>query len=293
MIFRNTNTGILLRRWIAKYLFVPVYAWQYITIYIKLFLSKQQPLVIVLTIGKVGSSSVYYSLKEQFSSRIFHIHYISEEGIQEAWKAHKSSSRNSVPLHLITSKILSNFLKKYQHKYHIITIFREPIQRKLSSFFQNLDQHKDAIDLGGLDFNTVKLNDVLNDSYFLNRIHEEDTWIENELIKTFNFNVYNKADFQQSGFSIERNKIADLLSIKMENLNKEFTIAMTEFFETERKLVLKTVNDGDDKYYNQAYKSFKQNFKLNESTLHDICGTKYFLSFYADLKLRVINKWKR
>ena len=153
MNFRNTSSGILIRRWIARWLFYPVYILQYGIIYNKLFfVNKKQPLVIILTIGKVGSSSVYYSLKEQFTRRIFHIHYISEEGIKTSLSEHKTSSRKSVPLHLITSKILSELLKKINHKTYIITVFREPVQRKLSSFFQNLDQFKNEVDLKGLNF---------------------------------------------------------------------------------------------------------------------------------------------
>ena len=99
MNFRNTNTGILMRRWIAKWLFYPVYILQYLVIFFRLFVTnKSKPLVIVLTFGKVGSSSIYYSLKKQLTNRIFHIHYISDKGIDASWKKHKTSSRKSVPL---------------------------------------------------------------------------------------------------------------------------------------------------------------------------------------------------
>jgi hypothetical protein len=278
---------------VAKWLFGPVFIWQYISIYYKLFLSGQKPLVIILTIGKVGSSSVYYSLKEQFSSRIFHVHFISEEGINKAWHQHKTSSRKSVPLHLITSKILQKLLKRYAQKYFIITMFREPVQRKISSFFQNLDQHKEAVSLNGLEFDASKVNEILNDAYFLSRLDEEDQWIENELMKTYHFKVYNPENIIKNGFSIERKNNVDLLSLKMENLNDEFYNAMHQFFESEHQFILKTVNDGEEKYYNEAYKGFKKNFKLREQTLNKICNTTYFSNFYQDSKSSVINKWKK
>ena len=280
MNFRNTNSGILLRRWIARWFFWPVYLFQYVDIYTKLFLAnKKQPLIIVLTIGKVGSSSVYYSLKEQVTKRI---HYLSENGIKTSWAEHKLSSRKSVPLHLITSLILSKLLKKTDHKYYIITVFREPIQRKISSFFQNLDKYKEGITLEGLSFDSNKVEQILNDSYFLNNSNEEDLWINNELINPFGFLVYQKSEIQKNDFLIEKTENVELLILKMENLNKSFSKSASTFLNLDKTIVLKTYNDGAEKYYKKEYKKFKVNFKLERETLKVLCETNYFSTFYGE-----------
>ncbi|WP_147267048.1 putative capsular polysaccharide synthesis family protein [Winogradskyella sp. KYW1333] len=292
MNFRNTNTGILLRRWMAKWLFYPVYVLQYLVIYYRLFVTNtSKPLVIVLTIGKVGSSSIYYSLKQQLTNRIFHIHYLSDKGIETSWKKHKTSSRKSVPLHLITSKILSKLLKKVNYKTYIITVFREPVQRKLSSFFQNLDQFKNEVDLKGLNFDETKIKAVLNDDYINSIINEEDQWINQELKSTFNFNVYNMEDILKDHFIIERLNNFELLALKMESLNSCFIQAISQFFNTKEDIVLETFNDGGEKYYNQSYKEFKDSFKLEAATLDRICNTTYFRTFYSDEETKVRKKW--
>lgn len=294
MNFRNTNTGILMRRWMAKWLFYPIYVLQYLVIYYRLFVTNtSKPLVIVLTIGKVGSSSIYYSLKQQLTNRIFHIHYISDKGIEMSWKKHKISSRKSVPLHLITSKILSKLLKKVNHKTYIITVFREPVQRKLSSFFQNLDQFKNEVDLKGLNFDETKIKEVLNDDYINSIINEEHQWIDQELKSIFNFNVYNKEDILKDHFIIERLGNFELLTLKLENLETCFTQAMAQFFNTKAEIVLETFNDGGEKYYNQSYKEFKDSFKLEAATLDRICNTTYFMTFYSDEETKVRKKWVR
>ena len=294
MNFRNTNTGILMRRWMAKWLFYPIYVLQYLVIYFRLFVTnRSEPLVIVLTFGKVGSSSIYYSLKKQLTSRIFHIHFISDKGIDRSWKKHKNSSRKSVPLHLITSKILSKILKKVNHKKYIITVVREPVQRKLSSFFQNLDQFKNEFGLKGLNFDETKIKTVLNDHYINSIINEEDQWIDQELKSTFNFDVYNKEAILKDHFIIERLRDFELLILKMENLNTYFVQAISQFFNTNEEIVLETFNDGLKKYYNQSYKEFKDSFKLEEATLDRICSTTYFGTFYSDEETKVRKKWVR
>ena len=293
MNFRYTNTTILLRRWIARWSFWPVYIFQYCYIYKKLFFhQRNHPLVIVLTIGKVGSSSVYYNLKKQVTSRIFHIHYFSENGIKSSCQEHKNSSRKSLPFHLITSIILSRLIKKNKNKFYIITIFREPIERKISSFFQNLDKYKQEINLKGLRFDSNKINLILNDKYFLTNSNEEDLWIKNELIDTFGFLVYNKKEIQNKNYIIEKTKNVDLLILKMENINENFSVAISNLLSLEKPINFKKYNSGEEKYYKNDYKHFKDNFKLKIQTLKTLSETKYFTSFYSDIKLKIFKSWE-
>ncbi|WP_157957205.1 putative capsular polysaccharide synthesis family protein [Winogradskyella tangerina] len=292
MHFRNTNTGILLRRWIARWLFYPVYLVEYISVYYKLFIkSKSQPLFIVLTIGKVGSSSVYYSIKEQLTSRVFHIHYISEEGIKSSWEQHKNSSRKSVPLHLITSKILNRLFKKVDEDIYFITVFREPLQRKLSSFFQNLDQFKNEVDLKGLQFDVNKASQVLNNDYFNSIIDEEDKWIEQELIGPHGFSIYHKNEIEKNNYVVERKENLNLLILKMETLNDSWDEAISKLYNNQDSIELITVNDGGEKYYNKAYKAIKNTIKLDKQILENLYGTRYFKTFYEDQKSELIETW--
>ena len=283
MKFKNTNTGVLIRRWAARWLHFPVFWIQKIIINYKLFFAdKNQPLIIILTIGKVGSSSLYYSLKEQFSKRIFHIHYISSEGINRAWYEHKTSTRKSVPLHLIKSRILQKKLDNINEKIYFITIFREPVSRKISSFFQNLDQIQNLIDMKNLKFDSEKIYDVLNDDYFINKVSEEDNWIKNELIENLNFKVYDNNNLKKNGFLIEDKKFSKLLILKMENLNQYFGPALKDFFITNKKFKLKNYNKGESKFYSSEYSHFKEQLELKKSTLLKVYETKYYKTFYQN-----------
>lgn len=97
------------------------------------------PPVIIISFGKVGSSSVYNTLKKTIPYPVFHVHQISKEGITNSYIEHLNSDRKSIPLHLIISKILRKKLNKYNGPIYLITIVREPISRTISAFFQNTE----------------------------------------------------------------------------------------------------------------------------------------------------------
>ena len=187
MKFRNSKYGIIIRRNLSKWFFWPIYYFQKIYLNTKLFIYKDKPMIIILTIGKVASSSLYFTLKDNLNSNIFHLHFISNSGIKKSWISHLSSKRKSIPLHLINSKILEKKISKYKGHLNIITIFREPVERKISAFFQNIGQYYNQIDNKEL-----KIEDKLNDNFFMEHFNEEDNWIYEELIKKFGFKVYKK-----------------------------------------------------------------------------------------------------
>ena len=95
--------------------------------------------ILVFSIGKVGSSSIYNSIKKAKSINIpiYHIHSLSQEQIVVQKKYYKNSNRKSLPMHLIQSSVISDALKNYKGKVYIFTLIREPISREISSVFQD------------------------------------------------------------------------------------------------------------------------------------------------------------
>ena len=63
------------------------------------------PLIIILTPGKVGSSSVYKSLKREYKS-VFHLHNFTVKSVERSISYNLNSNRKYAPLHLIVSKYL-------------------------------------------------------------------------------------------------------------------------------------------------------------------------------------------
>lgn len=95
--------------------------------------------ILVFQMGKVGSSSVFESLKYLgLKNPIFHIHYLSPSGIEHV----ERSNSGQTPRHILESRYLRNVLEKGHpgQKWKIVSLVREPITRNISAFFQNIDQ---------------------------------------------------------------------------------------------------------------------------------------------------------
>jgi len=123
-------------------------------------LTKANP-VLILTMGKVGSSSVYHSLKEQLNVPVFHLHKFSAEGIKKSKKLHLQSHRRSIPLHLIISEELHKLISPRMINLKIITLIREPVSHTVSSFFQNTERYGEAVEGKNLEVDVTKAMSVL------------------------------------------------------------------------------------------------------------------------------------
>jgi len=100
------------------------------------FYAKQDPLIIVYQMGKVGSRSVFESLKESGVKPIFHVHRMIPSNIERVKNGYRK--RNVTPLNERIGPILYNKILKSKRKAKIITLIREPLGRNISAFFQNL-----------------------------------------------------------------------------------------------------------------------------------------------------------
>jgi len=282
---------IKLRRLIARYLsdFVYlVYSFRF-----KLLNLKEKPPVIILTPGKVGSSSVYYTLKKNLTENsIFHIHYLSEDGIKKSKINHLKSDRKSLPLHLMVSELLYKKLKSYNGKIKIITIIREPISRSLSSFFQNINFYKKTIENDNLTVNeTIALKIIQKD--IINSVKSIDQWLLSELLNNFDVDIYSQEFPKENRYVIFKNTNIELLLLKMEDMNDVFNKSTKDFFRKTNGIILEKHNVGEAKYYSDQYIKIKRNIKLDDTILTNIISSNYFNHFYKEDTIAIIKKFSK
>lgn len=284
------NFKIKSRRFIARYL-SPLAEFIY---YVKIKCTnfKRAP-ILILTPGKVGSSSVYDTLKNKIKNPVYHIHRYSQSGIEKTTKLFLDSPRKSRPLHLVMSKILSKKIKNYTGDVFVITIVREPISRIISSFFQNTELYKKEIENKKLQINTVKARELLYRNFESDvcRILEE--WFDREIKDNFGIDVFaNKFDTNNK-YVITHNKNYHHLLLRMEDLNSIFPKAIQEFLNLDKPLSLQNSNVGKKKHYANAYGLVKSNTKLPSKIIEQIINSKYFQHFYKGLELKTIKKWSK
>lgn len=279
---------IIFRRLIARYFgwFVKLFYWFKFR-----FQKFDKSPVIILTPGKVGSSSVYYTLKNEINHPVFHIHRFSKKGTNKSIKEHLQSDRKSKPLHLIISELLKKKLDNYDGHVYIITIIREPIARAISAFFQNTEFHKNEIERGTLKIDKQKANELLTKKLNYGIIEELETWFDEEIKGNFGIDVFADSFDISKEYSIKRSENEHFLLLKMESLDDVFPYAIKEFLDLPTEVQLKRVNIGAEKHYSETYKEIKQNITLCEQELDKIINSKFFQKFYQTQTDAVNQKW--
>ena len=280
---------VKLRRFIAEYLSGFVYLLY--SLRFKLLNFNNKPPVIILTPGKVGSSSIYYTLKKVIHNKIFHIHYISKSGIKKSQISHMNSDRKSLPLHLIVSDLLSKKLKKYNGVINIITVVREPISREISSYFQNTEFYRNTVESKDLEVNKVKSLEILNNIFKDNICSNLENWFNDEILANFGVDVFSQSFDNEKGYIILNKGQYRILLLKMETMNQVFSNAIKEFLKLKKGVPLKNSNIGFNKHYAQQYKEIKSEFKISKTVLSLIINSKYFNQFYNEEKIKILDKW--
>lgn len=259
---------------------------------LKKVLGKFDNLILIYTIGKVGSASIYKSIKHQVEFvdyPVFHLHSLSPTQILEQKKYYKSSQRKSVPFHLIQAAILSGLLPEYQGEIYIFTLIREPIQREVSSIFQDSFNFTNSQHVGKSGISQVvreKINALIHDL-------PENKWFERELKAVFGFDVFT-ADFDpKTGFAILQNGKTKLAFIRLENLEVHYQKICQELFEMSIDFELLKTNVSGNKFYKEDYEGITNEIALSEEELEKVTGTEFIQKFYPDFIPVIKEKWRK
>ena len=263
-----------LRKIASKYFWRLIYLLK--TTYFKYFLDSSKDVFVVLTPGKVGSSSVYKTLKNNLANAyVFHIHFLSERNIDDGIIIHKNSLMKSVPNHFITSRIFnSNFLAQSK-KIKFIILFRDPVDRYISDVYQNFNRVVSKLD-------SKNNNDIMNNiNSGLSKMEHMDyleNWVIDELHVNLEYDFFKNSKLNKTGFFIGSNSKYDFLFMKMENLNSDFSIASKMFFNCE--ISLENTNIGAQKKYNTLYEFTKSKINLSQQTIDKMKTYKYINMIY-------------
>lgn len=240
----------------------------------------KNPPIIILSPGKVGSSSVYYTLKKKVENPTYHIHRLSNEGLAKSEKEHKLSDRKSRPFHLIVSKVLKTKLNDYNGPIFLITIIREPISREISAFFQNIDFYQKSLEHENLEIKKDKAREKLKEKLNNNFINELEDWYKEELLNNFSINLFDYPVPVERGYTIVKKGNINLLVLRVERLNQGFGLGVKHLLGLEKFLALESSNIGEKKYYSSSYKQLRDEIKFQPDHLSTILNSKFVQSFY-------------
>ncbi|MGG3739459.1 putative capsular polysaccharide synthesis family protein [Aeribacillus pallidus] len=238
-------------------------------------LIKDNEVILIFQMAKVGSSSIYHPLKKITKKPLFHLHAFDVDK-----EVHVRGLRRVYQI--FKAKLLLKLIKNKKVK--IVTLTRDPVARNLSNYFYALDMF---IPYTKITDDVEKLKHV-----FLEK-HPHDRplrWFDDELYKFFGINVYDYEFPKDKGFLVIEKDNVSVMVIRMENLNylsKEIGqfLGYPEF-KVERK------NKGSDNWYSQLYKKFKANTTLPKSYIEEMYNSKYTKFFYTEDEIEAFKrKW--
>lgn len=244
------------------------------------FLKIKDPLIIILTPGKVGSSSVFKSLKKEFKS-VFHIHNFTKNSIERSIIKNRESNRGYAPLHLIISRHLLSLVKKNNPRIYLICLIREPISREISSIYQNIEMFENTTYNDFLKINNDKVTSNLTTTLSSNQyLNELEGWFNEQLFEHFGVDIF-KLNLD-NGYCIKNFKNISFLLIRMEDLDRHFSESISKLLPfSSSKIQLTRDNTASTKYYNVEYLKLKQKMDFKEFKRFDhYVNNKFVNHFY-------------
>lgn len=255
----------------------------------------KKPPVLVYQVGKVGSSTVYKSLKTALKRHsVYHIHALTDQGIAQREKRHRSVDQPYLPHHLIVSKILNAKLKKYSNlKMDIVTLIRDPVGRFISSIFQDPDKQRQFL-LGA----DGKISKAKARAYIEQRLsesmHDIDhamEWFDRELKQFCGIDVYAHPFDSRKGFAVYENQKARVLMLRMEDLDHCFHEAMQTFFGLGVQVPMIRNNERTHQGEGSVYADLKKEVHLPRGLLEEIYKDSRVRHFYGDQEEQLMDKW--
>ena len=262
-----------------------------------------KPLLLVHTMGKVGSTSVAASLKSRGIKRtmtMYQPHFLSEEGIDFAEKLAISRAGSWEKLTrkgragYLRNRLLNEELRRLREnggRVKVITMVRDPLATNLSGLFHNYRwwpaELKTQCDPPAAECL------VAVERYFLDHYTHDvpDTWFDMEVKSLYGIDVFAEPFDPARGYAIYRNDFADMLLIKLEKLNECAADAIHDFLGIEN-FRLEESNVAEDKEYASIYQAFRKQVALPESYLDRMYTSRVARRFYSPNEIAAFRrKW--
>lgn len=250
-------------------------------------LQSQAVPVVVYTMAKVGSTSVAYSVHQQTSYPVFHIHSMQQSSIDEAYRQCRQKGwwpDSRQPGALIKKDIIDK-----NRPVKIICTIREPIARNISAFFEVLPFYT-----GHNDYSVSTDMQVLTDTFMQQLPHRYPLeWLQYELGASLGINVYDYPfDIDKKFILIKQGNI-ELLIVRTDLDDAEKSMHIAQLLDCPA-FQLVNRNEGAKKAYASLYQRFKSHITLPASYIDTMLQSDYARHFFSEAERHTIKKrWQK
>lgn len=239
--------------------------------------------------GKVGSSSLYYSLLYALPVPVFQTHAMNRSLAElSAELVRDYRERNDAPVHTRKARAFIHRFLRPGRPFACVTMIRDPIARNVSAFFENIADFPELADTS----NPPPV-ERYREAFLAEWDHEfADRWFDFHLRHPLGPDWYAQPFDPRVGHrSIRHGKSRFLLmQLELPDETKERVLRRFLRFRTLRLDV--TANVGERKAYAETYKRFKA-LPLPVDYLDRMCASRIATHFYTPEQMAAFRaKWE-
>jgi hypothetical protein len=253
--------------------------------------SREAP-ILVYQMGKVGSTTVFESLREAgLPNPILHVHAISDDVLKYR-EAHLHAGAGN-PYHLDLGEAIGKELERgVAKRCKIISLVRDPIAVEVSGLFE-VPQFAPEEVQGPRGLDPAKAAAYLEAS--LARPGALDYvfgWFDREIKRIFGIDVFAVPFPKERGAETYSGATADLLLLRLEDLDRVGSSAIRDFLALGGPFTLAPANVRADKPEAAAYRALRAHLKLSREACERIYSSRFATHFYtAEETGRFVARW--
>lgn len=240
-------------------------------------------IVLLYSPSKVGSTTIASSIRTCASDKYFVMHSHDEIFL-------KIGSENGKIVHY--NDLINNnnvFNKKYNRnrKIFVIDIFRTPLERKISEFFQHIAEfHFNNTEENLLSYDLNKIIERFNCVY--NHLNSQDYFTQRFMLPHTVLNTI-KFDFDKKYMCYESNGVT-YIKLRLDDVQNWGTI-LSELLGTE--IIICPDYKTSDKIIGPLYKKFVSMYKLPENYLNSLMNCRQLKKYMTENeRIEYLTKWK-
>lgn len=252
--------------------------------------------LILMTMGKVGSMTLFESLRAevpQHRMRVDKAHCVSVEGVNyyrrifeagyAGWHEFPKQTKTLIARRMSQARRIRKGLRRGE-KFKIVVVIRDPVATNLSGFFHNYAWWPKKLQRQCREASGPYLEKLRNQ--FIDTYPHDIplTWFDMELSTNFDVDFFAQAFPHSKGYEIYRNGSADILILRLENLNTCAAQAFADFLDLD-DFRLQKKNEASDKWYDRVYKEFRESVALPDSYLDRMYDSRWYRHFYSPEEL--------
>lgn len=267
-----------------------------------------QKTIIIYTMGKVGSSSLYWMLKNsKLNLRlVYHVHFLTKKniesmnlkyekaGIQDTKKVPLANFILGNPNHRVCTNILKTKIPTQQ--WLILSIIRDPMDTFLSHIFQNPKVSRPFLlnQKGEIDLEKVKKY-LFEFQYQFDPDNEFiSNWFDDEFKQFTNADVYNYKFDHEKGYIVVDSAKYKILVARIDVLNNQLNGVLSQLLDKKITLNVNRKNERKNTKNADIYSEIKRTTVFDKNFLQNFYSTKFAKHFFTEsFRLNKIEYWSK